>query len=139
MMVTVFLWTNNINVPCKPPTHIFEGKVRQKKWGQYTSKYGRFEFYITAVCKFVVTSLLLISASENIYHAKSNFQLSNHHPCTASPFQGFLAGNNGATVQNTSVGATWVSQVLRESAAALHFPHSALSCTSVCYWYNCCY
>jgi hypothetical protein len=29
--------------------------------------------------------------------------------------------------------------VLRESAAALHFPHSALSCTSVCYWYNCCY
>jgi hypothetical protein len=40
MMMTVFLWTNNINVPCKPPTHVFEGKVRQKKWGQYTSKYG---------------------------------------------------------------------------------------------------
>jgi hypothetical protein len=39
-MVTAFLWTNNINVPCKPPTHVFEGKVRQKKWGQYTSKYG---------------------------------------------------------------------------------------------------
>jgi hypothetical protein len=41
MMVTLFLWTNNINVPCKPPTHVFEGKVRQKKWGQYTSKYGK--------------------------------------------------------------------------------------------------
>jgi hypothetical protein len=40
MMVTVFLWTNNINVPCKPPTYVFEGNVRQKKWGQYTSKYG---------------------------------------------------------------------------------------------------
>jgi hypothetical protein len=39
-----FLWTNNINVPCKPPTHVFEGKVRQKKWGQYTSKYGTSQF-----------------------------------------------------------------------------------------------
>jgi hypothetical protein len=31
-----FLWTNNINVPCKPPTHVFEGKVRQKKSGGNT-------------------------------------------------------------------------------------------------------
>jgi hypothetical protein len=36
MMVTVFLWTNNIYVPCKPPTHVFEGKVRQKKSGGNT-------------------------------------------------------------------------------------------------------
>jgi hypothetical protein len=36
-----FLWTNNINVLCKPPTHVFKGKVRHKRWGQYTSKYGK--------------------------------------------------------------------------------------------------
>jgi hypothetical protein len=52
MMVTVFLWTNNINVPCKPPTHGFEGKVRQKKWGQYTSKYG--------MCVCVTTEIITL-------------------------------------------------------------------------------
>jgi hypothetical protein len=49
------LWTNNINVPCKPPTHVFEGKVRQKKWGQYTSKYGIYSILNRFTCTVFVT------------------------------------------------------------------------------------
>jgi hypothetical protein len=33
MMVTD-LWTSNINVACKPLTHIFEDKFWQKMWGK---------------------------------------------------------------------------------------------------------
>jgi hypothetical protein len=36
-MVTV-LWTSNINVLCKSPTHVYEDKIQQKKWVPYLGK-----------------------------------------------------------------------------------------------------
>jgi hypothetical protein len=36
MMVTVFLWTNNINVPCKPPPPMFLRVKFGKKSGGNT-------------------------------------------------------------------------------------------------------
>jgi hypothetical protein len=70
MMVTVFLWTNNINVPCKPPTHVFEGKVRQKKWGQYTSKYDMYAD-VSEVCTTCIIKVMSCPDDGAVYSSET--------------------------------------------------------------------